>query len=205
MAKSISPNDQGANDDVLKAAAAAKAPTAAATNTGTPGAAGNAAGPVNQGEVKKEAEQLGNQAQEQKTDANLSAGTAGQARKDPAPNEDKPFINPGSEERAEVLRALYPTDDDKAEAEAKADYEDFIKFKKQKAAAAAKAQAEAEATKLKDGEHEALEKKYGKGYVRARKGTEINIFTALTWGQMIDKVGWSPIVATPPEIAHLVK
>lgn len=55
-------------------------------------------------------------------------------------------------------------------------------------------------------EHEANVKKYGKGYVKARRGKLEQVFTLITWQRMggnKNQDGWQEIVQTPPEVKNL--
>lgn len=52
------------------------------------------------------------------------------------------------------------------------------------------------------------EKKYGPGYVVARKGKDEQIFTAVAWGRMVadkkgEKDGWRQVVGEPDEVKRL--
>lgn len=219
MAKQTAPKDKALEADILKAAG---------TQASTTAAEGTGEDKVNQEAVKTEATKLTEQAQqgatgeikgtEEKTtgpvaqgeqlsgsnlppvagkqdkedddldaDARIKAENAGRV----APNPNAPFTIP------QYLHD-HPVQNQE-EIDAIATFLEGYRKKDSQADTAKLAQAD---------DHASLVKKYGEGYVKAKKGTLEQVFTALTWQRMNgnnNQDGWRQVVQTPPEVAALQK
>ena len=217
-ATNTAPKDKGLEADILNEAAKAGGTQTAAEGTGE--------NKVNQEAVKDEAAKLGEQAQGQPgTDI---PGTEEKTTGPVAQGEQLPGSNLEAAKAADQL-----TDDEKADAikaentarvaphpNAPFTIPDYLQANpvqnQEEIDAIAtflegyrKKDSQAETAKLAQADdHESLVKKYGQGYVKAKKGNQEQVFTAITWQRMganNNQDGWRQIVATPPEVQNLKK
>lgn len=223
MAKQTAPQNKALEADVLKAAG---------TQASTTAAEGTGENKVNQDTVKSEATKLTEQAQgeakaqevkgteenttgpvargEQLPGSNLPPVNEVQGKAGDDWNDDAKDANIKAENAARVapqpnapfnIPQYLQTNpvQNQEEIDAIATFLEGYRNKSSQAETAKLAQAD---------DHAALVKKYGEGYVKAKKGNQEQVFTAITWQRMngnSNQDGWRQVVNTPPEVAALKK
>lgn len=197
MAKSTEPKNKDLEQDILNEAdqVAGSTKTAEASadlNEKLKGEAEKTAG-ASQAEVAEKAKELDEFVNKQeKTDAKPDPSAANEAMKtDTAANAkgDDPFLVPS------YLQQNPPINQEEIDAIA-----GFLeRYRKQPTH-------EEKAKQQESDEAAQLVRQYGKNHVRARKGGQEQIFTAITWQRMggnKNQDGWREVVQTPPEVKGL--